>query len=62
MLDYLLSVLVFLQGAPTFTAPSMSDILSAATQLFNPFVAVIAIAIGVVLAGRLLREVVDMFR
>ena len=62
MLDHLLSVLVFLQSGPSFTAPAMNDILTAATQLFNPFVGIAALAIGVILGGKLLQRVIRMFR
>ncbi len=61
-MEYLLSVFVFLQSGPTFNAPAMTDILTAATQLFNPFVGIAALAIGVILGGKLLQRVIRMFR
>lgn len=39
----------------------MADIIDAATAIFNPFVAVLGLAIGVTLGGRLLRMVARMF-
>jgi len=45
-----------------FTAPAIGDILSAAQALFNPFVGVLAVAIGVALGTKLLANVADLFR
>jgi len=44
-----------------FQAPSMSAILQAATSIFNPFVGVLALAIGVTLGARMLGRIVNLF-
>jgi hypothetical protein len=46
---------------PQFNAPSMADILTAATSIFNPFVSVLALAIGVTLGARMLGRIVNLF-
>jgi hypothetical protein len=46
---------------PQFNAPSMTDILNAATSIFNPFVGVLALAIGVTLGARMLGRIVNLF-
>jgi len=46
---------------PQFNAPSMADILNAATSIFNPFVSVLALAIGVTLGARMLGRIVNLF-
>ena len=46
---------------PAFTAPSMNDIMNAATSVFNPFVGVLALAIGVTLGTRMLGRIVNLF-
>ena len=46
---------------PQFNAPNMTDILNAATSIFNPFVGVLALAIGVTLGARMLGRNVNLF-
>jgi len=46
---------------PVFNAPSMTAILQAATSIFNPFVGVLALAIGVTLGARMLGRIVNLF-
>jgi hypothetical protein len=46
---------------PVFNAPTMAEILNAATSIFNPFVSVIALAIGVTLGARMLGRIVRLF-
>jgi len=48
-------------NSPQFTAPTMSAILEAATSIFNPFVSVLALAIGVALGARMLGRIVRLF-
>jgi hypothetical protein len=39
----------------------MTDVLSAAASIFNPFVGVLALAIGVTLGARMLGRIVNLF-
>jgi len=50
-----------LTNDPVFQAPSMSAIMQAATSIFNPFVGVLALAIGVTLGTRMLGRIVNLF-
>jgi len=50
-----------LTNDPVFQAPSMSAIMQAATGIFNPFVGVLALAIGVTLGARMLGRIVNLF-
>ena len=50
-----------LTNDPVFNAPSMSAIMQAATSIFNPFVGVLALAIGVTLGTRMLGRIVNLF-
>lgn len=46
---------------PTFTAPDIADIIDSASQIFNPFVPIIALVLGVSLGLRLLMRVANMW-